>query len=581
MSRIVGIDLGTTYSLASLVHGRRPEIVTSDGERLLPSVVGISPQGGMLVGTPARNQLVSEPENTVRSIKRRMGTNERVKLGRNTHTPPEVSAFILRELKRRTETHLGEPVERAVITVPAYFTDAQRQATRDAGEIAGFAVERIINEPTAAALAYGVDREEEQFLLVYDLGGGTFDVSVIEQVGGVLEVRSSHGDTQLGGDDFDRLLADWAMDEFKKEHKTDLRKDARAAARVLRAAEHAKIELSDRPYARITEEFIAQKGRAPLHLDLQVSREQLEEMILPLVDRTQDLVALALRDAGLEPDDLDKVLLVGGSTRIPMVRERVEDQLALEAHAEIHPDEAVALGAAVQAAIIEGHPIETILVDVAPHSLGIETVAVHLGGIDEDVYSVLIPRNSTVPCSKADHFFTMYPEQDTVRIKAYQGEEDVASHNTLLGDFLLSNIAPSPDPRAQREVIVQFDYDVDGIVQVSALDPRSGKREGVTVKALRDGMTAEEKEAARERVAGPVAIAPGSELQVLAQEVEVLLERARKLEAQSAEREELETLEPLRRLMGEVEAASAAGDAQETEDRMAALLDLLYKHEEA
>ena len=581
MSRIVGIDLGTTYSLAALVHERRPEIVTADGERLLPSVVGFSPSGDLLVGTPARNQLVVEPENTVRSIKRRMGSPERVQIGKNSYTPQEISAFVLRELKRRTEAHLGEPAERAVITVPAYFTDAQRQATRDAGEIAGFQVERILNEPTAAALAYGADRDEEQFLLVYDLGGGTFDVSVVEQVAGVIEVRASHGDTQLGGDDFDRLLADWATAEFKKQHKVDLSQDARAAAKVLRAAEHAKILLSDRPYARITEEFIAQKGRTPLHLDLEISRAQFEEMILPLIDRTQDLIALALRDAGLEPGDLGKVLLVGGSSRIPLVRERVSEQLAREPHAEIHPDEAVALGAAVQAAIIEGHPIEAVLVDIAPHSLGIETARPTAVGLQVDIYSVLIPRNTTVPSSKADRFWTLHPDQDVVEIKAYQGEEKVASHNTLLGKFALSGISPAPDPRQQREVIVRFDYAVDGIVHVTASDPRSGKQEGVTVKALREAMTDEEKEAARERMSGIVEVTPGTEHAVLAEEVAVLLERARSVEARLAGSDDTQNLDNLRRLMGEVEAASGAGDTEETEDRMQALLDLLYDLGEA
>ncbi len=423
--RTIGIDLGTTFSLVASIEEGRPRVLADQGERLLPSVVGFSSQGELLVGAPARNQYVLEPEATVKSIKRKMGTEERVTLQGREFRPQEISAYILRELKQRAERALGEPVERAVITVPAYFTDAARQATRDAGEIAGFEAARIINEPTAAALAYGLDREDDQKVAVYDLGGGTFDVSIVELSQGVVEVRASHGNTQLGGDDFDQLLVDHLAEKFRAQHGIDLREDRRARARLTRAAEQAKIALSDAPYTRVTDEYIARKILVPLHLDVEVSRTEFENLIRPLVRSTLESVDRALQDAGLRPKELSKVLLVGGSTRIPLVRQMLAAHLGSEPSAEVHPDEAVALGAAIQAAIIDGEPIEAILVDVAPHSLGIETVHLVLDHLLPDRFALLIPRNSTVPCSKADSFYTLTPEQDAVRIRVHQGDEPV------------------------------------------------------------------------------------------------------------------------------------------------------------
>ncbi|HTD79707.1 MAG TPA: Hsp70 family protein, partial [Chloroflexota bacterium] len=448
MKSIVGIDLGTTFSLVATVDQGRPRIITDQGERLIPSVVGFSPgaeaEGKLLVGTPARNQAVLEPDNTVRSIKRKMGTDERVTLVGQPYTPQEISAFILRKLKQMAERDLGQAVERAVITVPAYFPDAARQATKDAGEIAGFEVARIINEPTAAALAYGLDRDVDQTVAVYDLGGGTFDVSIVELSQGVIEVRASHGNTRLGGDDFDELIVQHIADQFQAQHGVDLRQDRRALARVVRAAEQAKITLSDAPYARLVEEYIARESvLRPLHLDVELSRHEFEDLIRPLVRSTLDAVDRALKDAGLRARELHTVLLVGGSTRIPLVRQMLAEHLGQEPRTEVHPDEAVALGAAIQAASIAGEPISAVLVDVAAHSLGIETASIVLGHLVPGRYSVVIPRNTTIPCTKAEAFYTLTPDQDRAEIRVYQGDEPVVSRNTLLGQFTFEGISPA------------------------------------------------------------------------------------------------------------------------------------------
>lgn len=571
MSRLVGIDLGTTFSLVAVVEAGRPRIIADQGERLIPSVVGFSASGELLVGTPALNQLVLEPENTVKSIKRKMGSDERVIIAGRAYTPQEISAFILRHLKRIAERELGEPVERAVITVPAYFTDAARQATKDAGEIAGFEVARVINEPTAAALAYGLNREADQKVAVYDLGGGTFDVSIVELSQGVIEVRASHGNTRLGGDDFDELLVNLVADRFKGQHGGDLRQDRRALARLTRAAERTKIALSDTPYTRITEEYIARKHQfKPLHLDMEITRAELEAMIRPLVRSTLEAVDRALKDAGLRPKDLQRVLLVGGSTRIPLVRRMLAEHLGQEPHAEVHPDEAVALGAAVQAAIIAGEPIEAVLVDVAPHSLGIETMHEVLGHLLPDRFDVLIPRNTTVPCSKAESFYTLTPDQDMARIRVYQGEESVASRNLLLGEFLFKGISPAP-PGRLREVVVGFDYDVNGIVQVSALDRRTNRSEGITITASRERLSEIEKAQGREMLAEV-----DSRLE---REIGALLRRAERLMTRLEADGQVQLAEEVLSLAGDVERARQQRDYDQARVVMAALGDLIYGQE--
>lgn len=489
MSIIVGIDLGTTFSATGLVRNGIPQILDYNGERIMPSVVSINPPKSVLVGTPARNQYALYPERTARSIKRKMGQEVKIALGDQEYTPSEISAIILRELKRRAEADSGQPVERAVITVPAYFSDAARQATREAGEIAGFTVERIINEPTAAALAYGLNRSEEhQLVAVYDLGGGTFDVSIIELTDGVVEVRASHGNTELGGDDFDQRLADLLAEGFMEQYGVDPRQDARANARLLRAAEEAKIGLSSQPFVTVREEYLLTQGGKPLHLEREVSRSEFEELIGDLIEGTLQSLDEALRDARLTLDEVERILFVGGSTRIPLVWGMVHEHTGLEPEAAINPDEAVALGAAVQAAIIAGEPLDAILVDVTPHSLGIAVAEIEFGQLHSDRYSVLIPRNTTIPTSRSEVYSALHPSQSAIELKIYQGEQPIASRNTLLGEFLFDKLRPE-SPGQPPRITVQFDFDVNGILHVSAIDRGSGNQANSSIKANKTRLT--------------------------------------------------------------------------------------------
>jgi molecular chaperone DnaK len=570
MSKIIGIDLGTTFSAVGSVRAGKTVVLPNDRERIVPSVVGFSPEGQLLVGTPARNQYILYPENTVRSIKRKMGSDETVALYGRSYTPAEISAIILREMKRIAEANLSEEVTRAVITVPAYFSDAARQATKDAGEIAGFTVERIINEPTAAALAYGLDRiQDRQMVAVYDLGGGTFDVSVIELNSGVIEVRASHGNTHLGGDDFDERLMNHLAEVFEEEHGVDPRQDRKALARLTRAAEQVKITLSSEPFALVREEYLLEQNGKPLHLEVEVSRHEFEDMIRDLLDETLDAFDQSLQDAGLEAGDLDRVLFVGGSTRIPLVWEMVADHTGLEPQVEINPDEAVALGAGAQAAIIAGEPLDAILVDVTPHTLGIEVAEIHFGQIIPDQYGPIIHRNTTIPTSHARQFFALYPDQTAIEVKVYQGEEPIASHNTLLGEFLFDGLEPEA-PGRPPSITVQFDLDLNGILNVAAVDRGSGKKHHITVKAEHKRMNAAEKTAAAEYIAGLTVIPkPASE------DLAALLERARRM--LDAKRDGIDELQEL---VKEIEDAIADGrtddQAQLTDD----LLDLLYELDE-
>jgi molecular chaperone DnaK len=486
---IIGIDLGTTYSAVAVVRNGTPQILALGDERIMPSVVGLAPDGSLLVGTPARNQYAVHPERTIRSIKRSMGSDVQVPLGERVITPPQGSALILRELKRRAEAALGEMINQVVITVPAYFSDAARQATREAGELAGFSVERIINEPTAAALAYGLDQSDErQLVAVYDLGGGTFDVSIIELDAGVVEVRASHGDTQLGGDDFDERLAEYLAEQFMAQHTVDPRSDTRARARLLRAAEQAKIALSARPTVRVQEEYLLTVDGTPLHLDLEVSRTTFEELIGELLEGTLQSFDAAMRDSGLNNAELDKVILVGGSTRIPLVSALLREHTGIEPAAAVNPDEAVALGAAVQGGIIAGEPLAAILVDVAPHALGIAVAEIAFGQVVPDRYSVIIPRNTTIPTSRAEIYHALHPNQRAIELKIYQGEHATASKNTLLGEFLFDNLVPEA-PGEPPRITVTFDCDINGIVNVSAVDRGSGKAAQTTVRAAHERLT--------------------------------------------------------------------------------------------
>ena len=473
MSKIIGIDLGTTNSCVAVMEGKEAKVITNpEGNRTTPSVVAFK-NGERIVGDAAKRQLITNT-NTVYSIKRLMGTNETVTLEGKQYTPQEVSAMILTYLKDYAEAYLGEKVTKAVITVPAYFNDAQRQATKDAGKIAGLYVERIINEPTASALAFGLDKDqnEEHKILVYDLGGGTFDVSILDIADGTFEVLSTAGDTKLGGDDFDNKIIDWLADNFRKENNIDLKNDKMALQRLKEAAEKAKKDLSGTLQTQISLPFISAGPAGPLHLEATLTRAQFDAMTRDLVDRTMIPVRNAMRDAGVTASDLDQVLLVGGSTRIPAVQEAVRNELGKEPNKSVNPDECVALGAAIQGGVISGDVKDVLLLDVTPLSLGIETN----GG----VMTVMIPRNTTIPTSKSQIFSTAADNQPAVDIHVLQGERPMASDNKTLGNFMLDGIAPAR--RGVPQIEVTFDIDVNGIVKVSAKDKGTNKEQHITIQ---------------------------------------------------------------------------------------------------
>lgn len=476
MGKIIGIDLGTTNSCVAVMEGGQPVvIVNSDGGRTTPSVVGFAKNGERLVGETAKRQAITNPDNTISSIKRHMGDNYKVTIEGKGYSPQEISAMILQKLKADAESYLGETVSEAVITVPAYFNDAQRQATKDAGKIAGLDVKRIINEPTAAALAYGLDNENEQKIMVYDLGGGTFDVSIIEIGDGVIEVLSTNGDTRLGGDDFDQRIIDFLVSEFKKTEGMDLSTDKMAMQRLKEAAEKAKKELSTVTTTNINLPFITMNQDGPKHLDITLTRAKFDELTADLVDRTMEPVRLALKDADLQPSELDKVLLVGGSTRIPAVQEAVKKYTGKEPFKGINPDECVAIGASIQGGKLAGDAGagSVLLLDVTPLSLGIET----LGG----VATKLIERNTTIPTSKKQVFSTAEDNQTAVDIHVVQGERPLAKDNKTLGQFRLDGIAPAR--RGVPQIEVSFDIDANGIVNVSAKDLGTGKEQKITITA--------------------------------------------------------------------------------------------------
>ena len=474
MSKIIGIDLGTTNSCVAVMEGGEPVVIAnSEGARTTPSVVGFTKTGDRLVGQVAKRQAITNPDNTVSSIKRQMGTDHKVTLNGKEYTPQQVSAMILQKLKADAEAYLGETVTEAVITVPAYFNDSQRQATKDAGTIAGLNVRRIINEPTAAALAYGVDKEDDQKIMVYDLGGGTFDVSIIEMGDGVTEVLATNGDTHLGGDDFDQRIIDWMADAFQTENGIDLRKDKMAAQRLKEAAEKAKIELSSAMSSQINLPFITADATGPKHLDMTLTRAKFNELTADLVDRTMTPVRKALQDAGLRASDLKKVLMVGGSTRIPAVYDAVKKELNCEPFKGINPDECVAVGAAIQGGVLNGEKKGLLLLDVPPLSLGIET----LGG----VCTKIIDRNTTIPTHKSQVFSTAADNQPSVEVNVLQGEREFARDNKSLGVFHLDGIAPAP--RGVPQIEVTFDIDANGIVKVSAKDLGTGKEQNITITA--------------------------------------------------------------------------------------------------
>jgi molecular chaperone DnaK len=506
MAKVIGIDLGTTNSVVAVVEGGNPTVIANqEGSRLTPSVVGFTKDDETLVGQVAKRQAITNPENTIFSIKRFMGRrydevlseiklvpykvvkaangDARVEIRGKQYAPPEISAMILRKLKEAAEAYLGEKVVQAVITVPAYFNDSQRQATKDAGKVAGLEVLRIINEPTAAALAYGMDKRKDQTIAVYDLGGGTFDVSVLEIGEGVFEVKATNGDTHLGGDDFDQRVMDWIADEFKKEHGIDLRKDRMALQRLKEAAEKAKCELSSTLQTEINLPFITADASGPKHLVLTLTRAKLESLVAELIERTVGPCRQAMKDAGVSPSDIDEVILVGGQTRMPKVQEAVKQLFGKEPHKGVNPDEVVAVGAALQAAVLTGEVKDLLLLDVTPLSLGIET----LGG----VMTPLITRNTTIPTKKSEIFTTAADSQTSVEVHVLQGERPMARDNRTLGKFHLVGIPPAP--RGVPQIEVTFDIDANGILNVSAKDVATGKQQNITITAS-SGLTKDEVE---------------------------------------------------------------------------------------
>lgn len=573
---IIGIDLGTTNSEVAIIQDGEVRVLEAEqGHKQLPSYVGLSENGELLVGQAARNQYILYPERTIKSIKRRMGEDIHISLGDRQYTPQQISAMILRRLKQVAEEFLGEEVERAVITVPAYFSDVQRQATRDAGEIAGLKVERIINEPTAASLAYEANNSEARTILVYDLGGGTFDVSVVRMEKDIVEVLASHGNNSLGGDDFDQKIVDHIIAWLKEKHGESLEIPAQAMSRITRAAEEAKIALSSQPYCLIEEEHLLEKDGQPVHLSLELSREEYEEMIAPYIDETLSAIHTALNGANLRVVDIDEILLVGGSTRTPLVSRRLEEELGQQPRSEIDPDLCVAAGAAIQAGMIAGEKVSSILVDVTPYTFGVSAI----GELDGEYYPFkfvpIIRKNTPIPVTRSESFFTSYDGQEKIRVHVYQGEDPDALKNTEIGEFLITGLSDVP---SGNPIVTTFSLDINGILHVTTREKNTGLEESLTINNAMSRFQEEELDEARREVESlmeddGLGGARDAARNPAAAEAEALIERATSLlEKVEAEEDREDILE----MTKAVKEALQDDDAERLNVAISELNDLVY-----
>ena len=571
---ILGIDLGTTNSEIAIYRDGRPEVLRDDqGRIILPSVVGLTETGELLVGEEARNQFLLYPERTVRSIKRRMGSDAKVQLGEREYKPQEISAIILSRLKEIAQARLGRPIRKAVITVPAYFSDTQRQATREAGEIAGLEVARIINEPTAAALVYEAAQHQGKRILVYDLGGGTFDVSVVRIEQGVVEVISSHGNNHLGGDDFDHKIVEHVLEHLKLKHGVDVADRPQAMARILRSAEYAKKQLSDQPYARIAEEYLAEHSGQPVNLDLELSREEYEDMIAPFIEETLGAIHIALESAGLTSSQVDEILLVGGATRTPLIRRRLVEAFGTQPRGEVDPDLCVAMGAAIQGAAMTGTEVSAVLVDVTPYTFGTSALGELNGELYPYHYVPIIPKNTPIPARMSEVFFTVLDEQTDVDVRIYQGENNDALENIKIGEFRVSGLSREP---AGNPVILDLALDRNGILQVSAREKKTGLERRITIDNATSRYDREQLDEARQRIGAlfgdqeqAASVGSGAATDSA---VDALLARASAKLAETGEEDRAEIID----LIEAIRDARSSGDNAALEDVRNQLQDLLF-----
>ena len=571
---ILGIDLGTTNSEIVIYRDGHPEVLRdAQGRVILPSVVGLTENGELLVGEEARNQFLLYPERTVRSIKRRMGSDAKVRLGEREYTPQEISAIILSRLKEIAQAQLGRTIRKAVITVPAYFSDTQRQATREAGEIAGLEVARIINEPTAAALVYEATQHQGKRILVYDLGGGTFDVSVVRIEQGVVEVISSHGNNHLGGDDFDHKIVEHVFEHLKLKHGVDVADWPQAMARILRSAEDAKKQLSDHPYARIAEEYLAEHGGQPVNLDLELSREQYEDMIAPFIEETLGAIHIALESAGLTSSQVDEILLVGGATRTPLIRRRLVEVFGSQPRGEVDPELCVAMGAAIQGAAMTGTEVSAVLVDITPYTFGTSALGELNGELYPYRYVPIIPKNTPIPARMSEAFFTVLDEQTDVDVRIYQGENSDALENIKIGEFRVSGLSREP---AGNPVILDLALDRNGILQVSAREKKTGLERRITIDNATSRYDREQLDEARQRIGElfgdqeqAASVGGGAATDSA---VDALLARASAKLEQTGEEDRTEIID----LIESIRDARRSGDSSALEDARNQLQDLLF-----